>query len=133
MSSRRWVLSTTRLSSEGHSSGRSTEAKASAWKYSSTSKVRMFCTAVRGSGVGALFAWADLGQPGLLLRIGHELHGVGEPGHQGGTGDVAEQPLGEPDVGACGGEVLRASALDAGHHVGAQQALEDVQHLDDGG
>src|SRR5262245_26350827 len=96
ISSRRSVVSTTRLSSVGHSSGRRTRANASAWKYSSMSNVSAF------------FTRSHLGEQAVLLVLG-----VG-PDHPLQAGDerharaATQHLLGERDARAGGGELAGA-------------------------
>src|SRR5713101_6780522 len=74
MSRRRSVASTTRLPNVGQASGRTTPAKASAWKYSSTSNVK------------TLFICTDLGQ-GRIARLEISSQGLDYARESGGDRD----------------------------------------------
>src|SRR5574341_2344751 len=114
MSRRRSVASTTRLPKVGQSSGRTTPAKASAWKYSSTSNVN------------ALFICADLGQGGVvgLLIFDQGLDYARESGDERHPRYVAQE------LGGTAGQGLPRSRVGEGlwHGTGNwRQAHEPTQ------
>src|SRR5258705_13604464 len=108
MSRIRPVVATTRLSSVGQSSGRSTRAKASAWKYSSTSNVSAF------------FMRPDLGEQRLILliRLREEPDGVREPGHDRHARGPPEKRCGQAPIGPCRRWLLRPRPGQARDDVG---------------
>src|ERR1700693_2261582 len=108
MSRRRSVASTTRLPIVGQSSGRTTPAKASAWKYSSTSNVN------------TLFICTDLGQGRIagLLIFSQGLDYARESGGDRDARHVAQE------LGGATGQGLRRSRDSGGLGPGSGSWLQ---------
>src|ERR1700694_140973 len=119
MSRMRSVASTTRLPNFGQSSGRTTPAKASAWKYSSTSNVN------------ALFIYTNLSKGRIvgLPRFGHGLDYARESGGDRNPRQVAQE------LGGATGQRLPRSRDGGGLGPGssnwrqAQEPAQDGQDL----